>query len=123
MIYKALLKKINPDIEEEVVLTINDMEFICFVSYMPYELKEGNFYTIEVELTFLDNIVIKKSEIENKSVERIGLGFSHSIRGVLKEGGVLDSVLDFQDDIFSEYSYFIGEYITVIADRITVSFI
>ncbi len=48
MIYKALVKGINPHIEEEVILEIEGVEFTGFSSVYPYEIEVVKKYPVLV---------------------------------------------------------------------------
>ncbi|MCY8545603.1 hypothetical protein [Bacillus vallismortis] len=46
MKYKALVKKLDPHIEEEVILEIEGVEFTGFSSVCPYEIETGKHYPV-----------------------------------------------------------------------------
>ncbi len=120
---KALLIKVNKIIEEEVTLKICEFELIGFANIIPYQLEQGNEYDVYVGITILDNFQITELNKKTKSVERINKSFKYLIRGILKEGGIIDAGVVFQDEMFEEYTYLIDKYIEIEVDRISVEFI
>ncbi|MDR4228442.1 hypothetical protein [Bacillus mojavensis] len=124
MIYKALVKGIDPHIEEEVILEIEGVEFTGFSSVYPYEIEVGKKYPVLVGFTILDELVIRENKEETKDLERIGLGYQYYIRGVLQEDSIdAGIVLTDEDEYFSEYPYLIGEHVEIKVDRISVEFL
>lgn len=101
MIYKALIKGLDPHIEEEVILEIEGVEFTGFSSVCPYEIEVGKKYPVLVGFTILDELVIRESIEKTKELERIGLGYQYYIRGVLQEDSIdAGIVLTDEDGIF-----------------------
>ncbi|MEC1290304.1 hypothetical protein [Bacillus mojavensis] len=124
MIYRALVKKLDPHIEEEVILEIEGIEFTGFSSVCPYEIEVGKKYPVLVGFTILDELVIRESIEKTKELERIGLGYQYYIRGVLQEDSIdAGIVLTDEDEYFSEYPYLIGEHVEIKVDRISVEFL
>jgi len=122
MKYLVLLKKLNPLIEEEVTICTNDITLTGFSSVCPYPVEEGKNYEVELGLTILDEIKIKKLEKLSKEVSQISDGFAYLIRGEL-DGNRLKSNILFEEDFLFEYSHFDGEYIELYVDRISVEFL
>lgn len=124
MIYKALVKAIDPHIEEEVILEIEGVEFTGFSSVCPYEIEVGKKYSVLVGFTILDELVIRENKEETKELERIGLGYQYYIRGVLQEDSIdAGIVLTDEDEYFSEYPYLIGKNVEMKVDRISIEFL
>ncbi|MCY8930375.1 hypothetical protein ABE202_17300 [Bacillus subtilis] len=124
MIYKALVKKLNPHIEEEVILEIEGIEFTGFSSVCPYEIEVGKKYPVLVGFTILDELVIRESIEKTKELEQIGLGYQYYIRGILQEDSIdAGIVLTDEDEYFSEYPHLIGEHVEIKVDRISVEFL
>ncbi|MDQ1852460.1 hypothetical protein [Bacillus stercoris] len=123
MIYKALIKKLDPHIEEEVILEIEGIEFTGFSSVCPYEIEVGKKYPVLVGFTSLDELVIRESIEKTKELEQIGLGYQYYIRGILQEDSIdAGIVLTDEDEYFSEYPHLIGEHVEIKVDRISVEF-
>lgn len=124
MIYKALVKGIDPHIEEEVILEIEGVELTGFSSVYPYEIEVGKKYPVLVGFTILDELVIRENKEETKDLERIGLGYQYYIRGILQEDSIdAGIVLTDEDEYFSEYPYLIGEHVEIKVDRIRIEFL
>ncbi|AEP92992.1 hypothetical protein [Bacillus subtilis] len=124
MIYKALIKGLDPHIEEEVILEIEGVEFTGFSSVCPYEIEVGKKYPVLVGFTILDELVIRESIEKTKELERIGLGYQYYIRGILQEDSIdAGIVLTDEDEYFSEYPHLIGEHVEIKVDRISVEFL
>ncbi|MBL4966715.1 hypothetical protein [Bacillus halotolerans] len=124
MIYKALVKGIDPHIEEEVILEVEGVEFTGFSSVYPYEIEVGKKYPVLVGFTILDELVIRENKEETKELERIGLGYQYYIRGVLQENSIdAGFVLTDEDEYFSEYPYLIGEHVEIKVDRVSIEFL
>lgn len=121
--YTALVKKIDDDIEEEVTLSINGFDVICFAGVCPYEIYEGKKYPVYFEMVFFDDYSVQESSKKISNLERIGNGFSYWIVGKLK-GDTIDSSIQFKDEILlSDYGYLNDKYIRIKADRIDVEFL
>ncbi|MBL4963129.1 hypothetical protein [Bacillus halotolerans] len=124
MIYKALVKGIDPHIEEEVILEVEGVEFTGFSSVYPYEIEVGKKYPVLVGFTILDELVIRENKEETKELERFGLGYQYYIRGVLQENSIdAGFVLTDEDEYFSEYPYLIGEHVEIKVDRVSIEFL
>lgn len=124
MIYKALIKGLDPHIEEEVILEIEGGEFTGFSSVCPYEIEVVKKYPVLVGFTILDELVIRESIEKTKELERIGLGYQYYIRGVLQEDSIdAGIVLTDEDEYFSEYPYLIGKNVEMKVDRISIEFL
>jgi|GEM_PF-787818 len=120
---KALLTKVSEIVEEEVTLIISDLEFTGFANIVPYQLQEGNEYEVSLGITILDDFKIAEADMAAKSIEPVNDSFKYLIKGVLKEGGILDAGVIFQDDMLAEYEYLIGKYVEFEVDRISVEFL
>lgn len=119
----ALVKKIDPDIEEEVTLELNGVEITCFAGVCPYRIQEGNKYPVSFELEVFNDYCIEELNEEKVALQRIGNGFSYWIAGRL-DGSVIHSVIQFKDEILmSDYSHLDGKFIRMKVDRIDVDFL
>lgn len=118
----ALLTKVSEIIEEEVALRIGNIEFTGFASIVPYQLKVGNQYDVLVGITVLNDFQITESSVGIKELKPLNGSFKYLIRGILKEGGILDAGVVLQDEIFEEYGYLINKFVEVEVDRINVEF-
>ncbi len=119
----ALISKLSEDIEEEVTIKIDNVEFVAFANILPYELEIGKSYEVLVGITILDDFEIHEINFESKEIMSIDNTFKYLIRGFVKEGGIIDAGIIIEDEIFKEYQYLIGRYIEVEVDRISVEFL
>jgi len=119
---RAIVKRIDKDIEEEVLLSVSNVEITTFVGYSNFKISEGVEYEVELSLMMFDDIVIKESNSSQKLITRLGDSFRYRIVGILLEDGILDSNIPFENEVFLEYPYLIGKYIELEVDRIDASF-
>lgn len=124
MVYTALVKRLDPQIEEEVTIEIEGIEFTGFAFICPYKIEVGKSYPVSIGFTILNELMIHEIEGEKKEIERIGLGYEYYIRGILHEDKIV-AVLDFTDDdeYFSDYPELMDKYIEIKVDRISVEFL
>ncbi|MBW7473873.1 hypothetical protein K0T92_03880 [Paenibacillus oenotherae] len=122
MKYLVLLEKLNPFIEEEVTIYTNDITLTGFSSVCPYPIEVGKHYKVELGLTILDEIKIKKLEKPIEELYQISDGLAYLIRGKLT-GNKLNAGVLFEEDFLFEYSHLDGEYIELYVDRISVEFL
>ncbi|MTI48434.1 MAG: hypothetical protein FH761_11370 [Firmicutes bacterium] len=120
---KAILKKVNKNIEEEVVLEVDDIEFVGFANIVPYKINEGYEYEVLLGITVLDDFYIEESESRRKEIKRINDDFEYIIRGKLQDGGKIDAGIIIEDELLEEYNYLVGKYVEIKVDRISVEFL
>ena len=123
MMYSALVKRIDPLIEEAVTIEIRDTEFTGFASVCPYKIKAGKSYPVLIGFTILDDLKICETS-EDKKIERIASSFEHRITGVLYED-TIDAGVAFtdEDEYFSDYTELVGKNVTIKVDRISIEFL
>src|SRR5699024_3370063 len=123
MIYSALVKRIDPLIEEAVTIEIRDTEFTGFASVCPYKIKAGESYPVLIGITILDDLKICETS-EDKQIKRIDSGFELRITGVLYED-IIDAGVVFTDEgeYFSDYTELIGKNVTIIVHRISIEYL
>ncbi|MCY9362620.1 hypothetical protein MOF33_07255 [Bacillus spizizenii] len=124
MIYKALVKGLDPHIEEEVILEIEGVEFTGFSFVCPYEIEVGKKYPVLVGFTILDELMVRENKEGIKDLKRIGLGYQYYIRGILQDDSI-DAGIVFtdEDEYFSEYLHLIGKHVEIKVDRISIEFL
>lgn len=125
MMYISKIKYLNPDVEEEVILLINGMEFTCFIVACPWPIEVGKFYKVELSLFVLNDfkIVEVDSEVE-QSIAKKGDGFAHILIGNLNGNALNVGGVTFEGDMLqSEFGYLDGKKISCEVDRINVEFI
>lgn len=124
MVYTALVKRLDPQIEEEVTIEIEGIEFTGFAFICPYKIEVGKSYPVSIGFTILNELMIREIKGEKKEIERIGLGYEYYIRGLLHEDNI-DAGLVFTDDdeYFSDYPELMDKYIEIKVDRISIEFL
>ncbi|MDG5471431.1 hypothetical protein P6709_06705 [Jeotgalibacillus sp. ET6] len=124
MEYSALIKRLDPLIEEEVTIEMNGIEFTGFAFICAYKIEVGECYSVSLGFTILDEFKIRKIQEEKKEIERIGLGYEYYIRGFLNKYTV-DAGIVFNDEneYFSEYPELINNQVEIIVDRISIEFL
>lgn len=124
MVYTALVKRLDPQIEEEVTIEIEGIEFTGFAFICPYKIEVGKSYPVSIGFTILNELMIREIQGEKKEIERIGLGYEYYIRGLLHED-TIDAGLIFtdEDEYFSDYPELMDKYIEIKVDRISIEFI
>ena len=124
MVYTALVKRLDPQIEEEVKIEIEGIEFTGFAFICPYKIELGKSYPVSIGFTILNELMIRQIQGEKKEIERIGLGYEYYIRGLLHEDKI-DAGLIFTDDdeYFSDYPELIDKFTEIKVDRISIEFL
>jgi len=121
--YFAKVESLSSTIEEQVTLTLNDLEITCFAGVCPYQIDEGFIYPVLFAATIFDDYEVEKSESNIMGLERIGGSFSYWANGLLSEG-VIDCGIQFEDEILqSDYGYLDGQFIRMKVDRLDVEFL
>ena len=125
MNYLAKIKRLNDDVEEEVVLCINGVELTCFATVCPYNIKEGASYHVELTAqVFNDYLVNALGEDASPSIVQVGNSFSHIITGLLNDNRLDAGGIVFEDDILlSEFGYLEGKIVSWKVDRIDAEFL
>ncbi|MEK5104925.1 hypothetical protein MKX83_23565 [Cytobacillus sp. FSL M8-0252] len=124
MVYTALVKRLDPLIEEEVTIEIEGVEFTGFAFICPYKIEIGKSYPVSMGFTILNELIIHTIQEKKKEIERIGLSYDYYIRGLLHED-TIDAGLVFTDDdeYFSDYPELMNKYIEIKVDRISIEFL
>lgn len=124
MVYRALVKRLDPQIEEEVTIEIEGIEFTGFAFICPYKIEIGKSYPVSIGFTILNELMIRQIQGEKKEIERISLGYEYYIRGLLYEDKI-DAGLIFTDDdeYFSDYPELIDKFTEIKVDRISIEFL
>lgn len=124
MVYTALVKRLDPQIEEEVTIEIEGVEFTGFAFICPYKIEIGKSYPVSIGFTILNELIIHAIQEKKKEIERIGLGYYYYIRGLLHED-TIDAGLVFtvNDEYFSDYPELMNKFIEIKVDRISIEFL
>ncbi|MCY8233451.1 hypothetical protein [Priestia endophytica] len=124
MRYMALVKKLDPIIEEEVTLQVEGVEFTGFSFICPYQIEEGKVYPVLIGFTILDELVINEIEDKEKGLKRINSGYEYCIRGTLNEDSIdAGIVLSDEDEYFLDYPELQGKNVEIKVDRISIEFL
>ncbi|WP_416150204.1 hypothetical protein ACM26V_04225 [Salipaludibacillus sp. HK11] len=124
MVYTALVKRLDPQIEEEVTIEIDGIEFTGFAFICPYKIEVGKSYSVLIGFTILDELMIREIQGEKKEIERIGLGYEYYIRGLLHEDTIdVGIVFTDEDEYFSAYPKLMDKHVEIKVDRISIEFL
>ena len=105
------------------MININNVDLTVFANVCPYKIKEGELYPVTLGMTVLDDIEIHVSEECRKELIRFGDSFRYEIKGVLLENGFIDAGILIDAELTGDYRYLYGQYVRVIADRISAEFL
>lgn len=123
MMFKAKLIKVSEFDEQEVILEINCMQFICCAIFCPYKIRVGSYYNIELDVQFISEPKIKELQHEEFGADKIGLGYQYNLKGKLC-GDVLDlGVLKLKIKELGEFFWYDGKFIEVMVHGIWASFL
>ncbi|QOG34702.1 hypothetical protein EGM183_11335 [Enterococcus faecalis] len=111
--------KIDPLVEEEVEFLVNNQKIIAF-NVSSRELIVEKEYEAEIDIFINGFLEIKEQENEKvKKVKHIE-NFSYVLWGKLLENNVLDAGFFITSDLFEDYNYLIGKYISLEVDRLQI---
>ncbi|MCR6095418.1 hypothetical protein HXA31_11605 [Salipaludibacillus agaradhaerens] len=124
MVYTALVKRLDPQIEEEVTIEIEGIEFTGFAFICPYKIEVGKSYPVLIGFTILNELMIREIHGEKKKLERISLGYEYYIRGWLLEDRIdADLIFTDDDEYFSNYPELMDKFVEIEVDRICIEFL
>jgi hypothetical protein len=109
----------NENIEEEINLEIEGVRISGFTMGVPYKLKVGAVYPVNLELTIFDD-EIEELHATKYGVENIGGGFAHHLYGKLDKDILRLGSFEIQDEQLLRFSKFDGKFIHLIVNRIMV---
>ena len=78
MMYTAIVKELNDNIEEEAIISINNIDFTTFIAFTPYKIKIGEEYPVDITL-FGDILNITESLDKKIEINRMGETFGYII--------------------------------------------
>lgn len=121
--YTAKVIALNKNIEEEAIISINNVEFTTFVSFTPYKIEIGKEYPVDITL-FGDILEIRENIDKKIAITRVNETFRYIIQGYLFEDGQLDIGFIIEDnELFWDYPYLYGKYVIFTVDRINSEFL
>lgn len=124
MKYWAVVKRLDPHIEEEVTLEVEGFEFTGFAFICPYEIEVGRRYPVSIGFTILDELIIREVYEGRQELERIDEGFQYYLRGLLQVDSIDTGVVfTDEDEYFADYPDLIGKYVEMKVDRISIEFL
>jgi len=124
MKYWAVVKRLDPHIEEEVTLEIEGIGFTGFAFICPYVIEVGRRYPVSIGFTILDELIIREIYEDKKELERIDEGFQYYLRGLLQEDSIDTGVVfTDEDEYFADYPDLISKYVKMKVDRISIEFL
>ncbi|WP_314065422.1 hypothetical protein [uncultured Vagococcus sp.] len=113
------VSKIDPLVEEEIDFLVKNQKIVAF-NVSPQELEVGKEYEAEIDI-FINNVLeIEKQENEQvKEIKHLN-NFSYKLWGKLLEDNVLDVGFFITSDLFEDYEYLVGQYISLEVDRLQI---
>lgn len=117
----------SPIIEEEVTLEIDGIDIVAFANVCPFELIVGEVYRIELDVTILDEFIIRQVDLEEYEIHQEENSFAYTLQGKLDiDEGTLDTggiTFEIDSEFLMDYGYLHGQYVQIRVDRITVDFL
>lgn len=124
MKYLAMVKRLNPLIEEEVCLEIGGTQFTGFSFVCPYKIEVGQIYPVSLGFTILEELIIEEIDGNKKELEQICMGYQYYIRGFLHETSIdVGIIISDEDEYFVNYSNLFGKFVEMKVDRISIEFL
>lgn len=112
--------RIDDIIEEEVEFVVNNQKLTAFNTSMQ-ELKVGKSYEAEIDMFLIDGLYMEEQKgTKLKGLEHIE-NFSYILNGKLLDDDILDVGFIVTSDLFEDYRYLKGEYVTLKIDRLQIS--
>lgn len=112
--------RIDDIIEEEVEFVVNNQKLTAFNTSMQ-ELEVGKSYEAEIDMFLIDGLYMEEQKgTKLKGLEHIE-NFSYILNGKLLDDGILDVGFIVTSDLFEDYRYLKGEYVTLKIDRLQIS--
>ncbi|WP_019640492.1 hypothetical protein [Paenibacillus fonticola] len=117
----------SPVIEEEVTLEIDGIQIVAFANECLFGLIVGEVYQIELDVTILDEFIIKQVDLDEYKIHQENNSFAYSLQGKLDidEGALEVGGITFEIDseFLMEYGYLHEQYVQIRVDRFTVDFL
>lgn len=121
MKYYAKVISLNPDIEEEVTISLGEIILTCFISGLNNPIKLDAVYLVELELEIFDEVKVELST--DTLPKQIRKTFAYNLSGYLVKNKIIISNVIFQDDLLYEASFYENKYVKIYVDRINISFL
>lgn len=121
MKYYAKVIALNPDIEEEVTISLGEIVLTCFISELSRPIQLNSVYLVTLELEIFDEI---SAELSTDSVpKQIESSFAYELNGYLFENKLIVCNTILQHDLLYDLSFYENKYVRIYVDRINISFL
>jgi len=106
-----------------MLLCLGEVKLLCFANSVPYPVKLGEIYPVELSLSYLEECKLRPLADMDFSISGLSTVFSHKVRGFLTGNKLISHNVTFQDDYFAEeYAWLDGHFVETIVDRINLDF-
>lgn len=114
---KIEICKFDSLVEEEIKFLVNNQEVIAF-NVSPQKLEVGKEYEVEIDIFVNDGLDIEEQNNQYlKKVEHIN-NYSYILWGEMLKDNILDVGFFITSDLFDDYQYLIGRYVSLKVDRL-----
>lgn len=114
---KIKISKFDSLVEEEIKFLVNNQEVIAF-NVSPQKLEVGKEYEVEIDIFVNDGLDIEEQNNQYlKKVQHIN-NYSYILWGKMLKNNILDVGFFITSDLFDDYQYLIGQYVSVKVDRL-----
>ena len=114
---KIEICKFDSLVEEEINFLVNNQELIAF-NVSPQKLEVGKEYEVEIDIFVNDGLDIEEQNNQYlKKVEHIN-NYSYILWGEMLKDNILDVGFFITSDLFDDYHYLIGQYVSLKVDRL-----
>ncbi|MGM0936106.1 MAG: hypothetical protein ACQEWL_05745 [Pseudomonadota bacterium] len=104
MKYYAKVIALNPDIEEEVTISLGEIVLTCFISELSRPIQLNSVYLVTLELEIFDEI---SAELSTDSVpKQIESSFAYELNGYLFENKLIVCNTILQHDLLYYIQYY-----------------
>lgn len=121
---KAKILKLNPLIEEEVLLEVNGIRLVGFTTICPYKIMQSNVYPVRLFLVSLDGLEAEVLNEKEYDATRVDDSYGYILKGQVVYGNLdIGNDIIIRDDYFDENSFLNGKYVLVKINRLGVEFL
>lgn len=114
---KIKISKFDSLVEEEIKFLVNNQEVIAF-NVSPQKLEVGKEYEVEIDIFVNDGLDIEEQNNQYlKKVQHIN-NYSYILWGEMLKDNILDVGFFITSDLFDDYQYLIGRYVSLKVDRL-----
>ncbi|MBL0389182.1 hypothetical protein JJB07_21550 [Tumebacillus sp. ITR2] len=127
MIHSVTVKSFNPQVEEEVTVSISGVEV---TSYMPYGISfepvEDKLYPVSIRFIVLDDLDMQEAQGTNIGFHRIENSFAYHVVGMFDYSKkTIDIGVEFEldEEVIDDLAWFDGKTVQILVDRIHIEFL